>query len=762
MNPRNAVLCALSSITGVWLAKQFSMTGMLAAAFLVIIITIQLKRKSFLFLFSLLFFFTYTHLYDTWHRSMIPPDATFFQGQITTIPEMNGRNISFHFHTYGEAVMVRYRMKSETEKHRLMNLQVNMNCFIHGRIEEPDSLKRFYSMDYKAFLNNKKIFWILIPESIPLEKCTVSAEKGWIEQIKSWRTLSIDRMEENFSPTSAGLMNALLFGYRDGIDTDILKTYQELGLTHLLAVSGFNVGIITYFLYMLLVRIGLLKEIAVVLILAFLPIYIVLTGGESSIVRAGIMGMVVLGSFLLRKKGAPAVLLASVFMAMLLYAPGYAFDLGFQLSFLMTFILISSARLIQKKPFFHVLLMTSFMCSLFSFPIIVFHFFEFSIWSVPFNLVYIPLVSMVLFPLAFFAYLSIMVFPQTLPIFEVPVNILFEASVLLLERAKPSIGNLILGRPSIGVVMVYFISLLFLFFRWEKRGGFHFWHILPFLSVIVLQSIIPFLNPTAAITFINVGQGDSILVELPYRRGVYLIDTGGSLSIERENWEVPDKEFNVTEHIVHPYLKGRGIRKLDILLISHRDIDHAGGARYLIDELRVDNLYMPDNMDRSQLEVELITEAVRRGVNIRFADRGMSWGDENTRFLIMHPSQKKKFSNNQSIVLWASIFNSSFLFTGDIEEEAEKDIAEYYSTLQVHVLKIAHHGSRTSTTEPFLNKILPKYAVLSLGENNRYGHPDPGVINRLKERNIRIFRTDLQGDILFNVSKKGLKVVSAR
>jgi competence protein ComEC len=759
MNPRFAVLSALFSLIGIWITKQLSITGMAAIGILVIVLFIQLEWKSFYILLFLPFFFLYTNLYETLNTTLISPSMSSFHGAVTTIPEIDGKWLSFQFNTYDETVLVRYKIQSEDQKKRLNRLKINMNCSLKGTIEEPDQMMRFYGMDYKEYLRNKKIFWILEPYRLTLGDCKEPKEIGWAGKIRKWRHYSIRLIESRFSSTAAGQMNALLFGYREGISRDVLDAYQKLGLTHLLAVSGFNVGIVTYFFYVLFVRIGFVKEAAYGIIIAFLPVYILLTGGESSIVRAGIMGMLVLLVVWMGKRIDPAVLLAAVCIVMLLYKPGYAFELGFQLSFLMTFVLISSVSLFQNQSFFQLLLITSFMCSLFSFPIIIYHFFEFSFWSIPFNLLYIPLVSAVLFPVSFFAYVFILIFPSPVPMAEFFINGLFHASVYILKKAQSLPGTLILGRPAAFVLLLYLIALLFLFYKWEKRGGFHINHLIPFLSVITLQVLLPYLNPAATISFINVGQGDSILIELPYRRGVYLVDTGGVMHFKREEWETPESDYDVTEEVVHPFLKGRGIRKLDALLLTHRDMDHAGGAVYLLNEVEVDNLYMPAVRDENNLEINIKEMAEQKDVHLQYAKKGMTWGNREAQFLILHPEQKRKFSNNESIVLFARILGSTFLFTGDIEEEAEEVIMGNYQHLQSDVLKVAHHGSQTSTTESFLENTSPRYAVISVGKNNLYGHPDSNVIKRLKQRKIKIFRTDQNGDVIFRVTKRGLKAM---
>jgi competence protein ComEC len=757
MNPRLAVLCALSAITGIWLYEKFSVTGTVFIAFLVIVIIFQLNSKAFLVLIMLPLFFFYSHWYELNNKSLIPLQKTSFHGTVETIPKINGKMINFQYKTREETIVVRYKMKSEDEKHALEKIDISMKCQLNGTLKKPEPQSHFYGMNYLEYLHNKKIHWVLEPFEIDENSCISSTRTTLSSYIKLWRSKSIKQIENHFSDNTAGLMNALIFGYREKIEPQTLEAYQKLGLTHLLAVSGYNVGIVSYFLYLFFVRAGIIKELSYVLIVFFLPLYIVTTGGESSIVRAGIMGMLVLCFIVFQKKLNPAILLSAVCILMLIWNPLSIFDLGFQLSFLMTFVLITSISLLGSRSNLQLLIITSSICSLFSFPIIIYHFYEFSLWSVPLNIIYIPFVSLVLFPVSFLMFLCVLLFPKAVFLFKLPVQFLFEGSASFLEFSQTFNGTLLLGRPAFWLLFLYFLAILYWFFRWENKRRFHPKYTVPFLIIMAMHSVMPYMNQKASVSFINVGQGDSILIELPNREAVYLIDTGGSVAFEKEEWEEPDEEYDVTKKVVLPYLKGRGIRKIDGLILTHGDMDHAGGADYLMNHFSVKNVYLPKSINHNQLEKEIIKSAKHLGININLLSKGMQWGSEQTHFLIMHPGQKKSTSNNGSIVFWAKLYQTSFLFTGDIEKEAETEIMNNYSRLEADVLKVAHHGSKTSTTEKFLKESAPEYAVISSGKNNRYGHPDIEVINRLKSKGIIIYRTDKNGDIRFVVGKHSIR-----
>ncbi|MED1863181.1 DNA internalization-related competence protein ComEC/Rec2 [Fictibacillus nanhaiensis] len=762
MIPRHAVLSACLGFYGIWLSRNPSVTGLVFAAFLVIVIVIQIRKKSVYILVFLPFFFIYSHYDNNKSFSKLSAEQMMFSGKINSIPKIDGNLLRFELVTYNETIVVYHKIKSAAEKDQLKNLRINLTCTIKGKLQEPRRNTHFYGMDYREYLRNDNIYWILKTAQFGLNQCNEVREPSVYEQINTWRSKSIKELESHFSKNTAGLMNALLFGYRDGIEAETLQYYQGLGLTHLLAVSGFNVGIVTYFLYLILVRLGVIKEIAYILIILFLPIYIVLTGAESSIVRAGIMGMIVILIMMFRRKVHPVTLLSFVCIGMLSCDPSFASDLGFQLSFLMTFVLITSKYVLENSSPIRLLIMTTFICSLFSVPIILYHFFEFSLLSIPFNVIYIPFVSMVLFPISFFILILSLSNPESILFVKEFIEYLFNFSVLVMEKAQSLKMSVILGRPAHWIFALYFVAIFYFLYRWEVTKRIQLLMTLPFLMVCCIHWGLPYVNPKATISFINVGQGDSILIELPYRKAVYLIDTGGSVSFDQEDWEKREEEYDVTKQVVYPFLKAKGIQRLDGLIITHGDLDHAGGGEFLLENFKVNHVFLPHKQIGNNMEALIQTAAARNKIKVVKLAKGMQWESAHSLFLVLHPGSKESTSNNSSIVLWIKVYDRTFLLTGDIEVEAEKAIIKSFPRIKSDVLKVGHHGSMTSSTESFLDSVSPRYGIISAGENNIYGHPALEVLKRFKERGIIIYRTDQHGDISFVVDKERLKVKTAQ
>lgn len=256
-------------------------------------------------------------------------------------------------------------------------------------------------------------------------------------------------------------------------------------------------------------------------------------------------------------------------------------------------------------------------------------------------------------------------------------------------------------------------------------------------------------SPIGEVTFIDVGQGDCIFIRLPFNQGNYLIDTGGVLHFAQEEWKKREKPFDPGESIVVPFLKSKGITKLDKLILTHGDIDHVGSSGVIFEHMQIDELIVGQTQEKSNAEQEIIKLARANQTKVTYAFNGLYWSQGKNQFFILAPEKNAKASNDASIVIYAKLGMKRWLFTGDIEKDGEEQLIQKYPNLQVDILKVGHHGSNTSTTDRFLKVVQPKVAVISVGENNLYGHPHKEVIERLEDDDIKTYRTDEHGAITF-------------
>lgn len=278
------------------------------------------------------------------------------------------------------------------------------------------------------------------------------------------------------------------------------------------------------------------------------------------------------------------------------------------------------------------------------------------------------------------------------------------------------------------------------------------------------------------VSFIDVGQGDSILIRTPHGKTV-LIDGGGTLSFGKpgDEWRKRKEPYEVGRKLLVPLLKKRGVHRIDALFMSHGDTDHIGGLQAVLEEIPVKRIWFNGTLPNSEVSETLFQTALTKSIPLSPAYAGDTIPiDGVTQIRMLHPQapvnkEAVRFledQNESSLVFELSMYGSTFLFTGDIEDDAERSIVTQLtesgadnnnSAVDRSVLKIAHHGSKTSSTEEWLRLWKPKVAVISVGRNNIYGHPHPSVTQRLQELSIPYLRTDRHGEVQFLVTKRNLK-----
>ena len=269
--------------------------------------------------------------------------------------------------------------------------------------------------------------------------------------------------------------------------------------------------------------------------------------------------------------------------------------------------------------------------------------------------------------------------------------------------------------------------------------------------------IAPYLNPNGEVTFIDVGQGDSILIMLPFQQQVILIDTGGKPSFGKEEmWRQRESTFDIGGDVVLPFLKSKGIRELDLLLLTHGDFDHGGGAKEILEGISIKRLLLDQGIEQTEVEANIMQIARTKSVPVSNAKVGQSWSVGKANFTVVQALQTKE-ENDGSIVLHASVGGYSWLLMGDVEAEGEHQLLAGRSLPKIDVVKVGHHGSATSSSSEFIDRVTPDIAIISVGEDNRYGHPDEDVLERYQKHGVSILRTDLNGTIRYTYrrNKKG-------
>ncbi len=691
------------------------------------------------------------------NRSGFTGAETSFTGVISSSPVLDGDKLSFQFQTK-ETLQVSYRIPDLKSKQGLRSLRPGMRCNLQGTLQLPSPARNFYAFDYKQYLFYHHIHYLLIPDEVSLKDCQ-NINSSILSSLYNVRQSAIQHVSSAFPEETIGFMNALIFGERNQITEQVELQYQALGLIHLLAISGSHISLLAAVCYYILLRMGITRETATVILLFILPIYMILAGASPSVVRACVTAFIVLCGFLFSSKIIAIDAMSIACILMLMYNPYFLFDIGFQLSFLVSFSLILSSEtiLLKEENAWRMMWKVTVIAQLIALPVTLYHFHQFSPYSFLLNMIYVPFISFLILPLCLFAFFFSFVLPVLAQLLGKILSFLIVYSNKLLDAsAQLPFSNLTFGKPPIWVAFLYFILVICLFVSWEGKVFRKYAQTIfgMFLLALCLHYYVYLWNPYGKITFLDVGQGDSILIQLPFGKGTYLIDTGGTVSFSREKWQQRKREYSVGTDVVLPYLKAEGVKTIDKLILTHGDMDHVGEAKAILEQMPVKEVVLGKKEGYSELEEEIVKVAAQEEVKIEIIQSGQQWKAGEAIFTIVSPFGNELEGNDSSIAIHANIGGLTWLFTGDLEEQGEQAVLSRYPNLQADVLKVGHHGSKSSTTEELLQVVQPRIAVISAGERNPYGHPHKEVIVRLKSRNIIILRTDQSGAIAYTFREK--------
>ena len=396
----------------------------------------------------------------------------------------------------------------------------------------------------------------------------------------------------------------------------------------------------------------------------------------------------------------------------------------------------------------------SVICQLFVLPILALYFYEISLSSFVANIVFVPLYTWVIVPLnVVLVLLGVFCRPLAdglIYVYE-PLRLLLNDAILWAKDLPYQMW--IIGKPNLLLLIILYLFILALFICWSKRKR------VALLVVVVLLvssvEIPKYIQSNVLITFINVGQGDCILIELPYKRQTILIDSGGLLRFQEAEWKQRDTVYEVGKQVVVPYLKGKGISKIDKFILTHADADHIEGAEEILEEIRVKEIHITPSSLYEESMNDLRKIALKKQIPIIEQVGGNSWSLGEATFTYLLPDDVVYEGNNDSLVLLFTYKHFTALFTGDLEEQGERTlIAKYAEQIkQLSLLKAGHHGSKTSSSESFINRTNPEVVVFTAGKNNRFGHPAKEVVERIQKKGIPFLTIGEVGTIQVEVNK---------
>jgi len=624
----------------------------------------------------------------------------------------------------------------------------------------------------------------------------LSQEKSWVKigegfknsltlQIEDWRDHIRNFLEREAQFPSSSILKALVLGEQGDIPEEVREHFIVTGIAHLLAISGDHLGIVALLSFSLLIWILKrseflllsisVKKLASGLTIPCILLYTFIAGGGISVIRATIMVITFFLSILFDRPRNLLHTLALAAFLILLFSPASLFDVSFQLSFLAVLsILYLVPRILQglrergisissttswkrtMLKYIGLSLLVTAVAILGTAPFVVLHFNRISPIGFVTNLLFIPWVGFIVVPLSLLASLLSFFF---YPLATLLININDFLTLTLLRTvaffASFPFASLFISTPTAFEIILFYLLLFFLVHLQKSNRPDHGKKTVRYLFVgicIALVFDLAFWNlkglfqKNLVIHFIDVGHGDSILLEFP--KGKRMLIDGGGLHEDR---------FDIGKNVIAPFLWNRKIRRLDFVVLTHPDPDHLKGLNFIASQFSIGQFW--DNGLRLNTEYDQQLEETlsrRRVERLSINENSLPQVINGVEISFLNPPVKEisyegrpisSILNNHSLVMMIRFKNIGVLLTGDIEKDAEYRILKEGYSLHADVLKVPHHGSSSSSSPHFLQQVKPSYAVLSVGERNIGRLPHPEVLRRYEDLGAKIYRTDKHGAI---------------
>ena len=643
---------------------------------------------------------------------------------------------------------------------------------VRGQLRSPRGERNPGEFNYRNYLAAQNIHAVLSVNSVRHVLLLNSKEGAFLLRsfVYPVRRFVVSFIDASMSGQPAALLKALLVGARGDIDSELRKEFANVGVIHVLAVSGLHVGFILAGLLGLFSFLRIRDPWRTVLTMIGLLFYAWLTGLSPSVFRASVMAIVLLGGRLLQRRSDILNSLAVAAFIILAIQPLDLFQPGFQLSFAaVAGIVLLYNRFTQIfQPLFYSLhekglgllngIVTLFFVSLAAqaatLPLTAYYFGRLPIVSLLANLVVVPLVAVIV-SLGLVAVLA--------GVISFPVGALFANTVWLLltvliaivkTAAKLPFAYLAVARPSFWFIAFY-VLFLFLFVVWRRqkvRKVFVFATLI--LATLLVWTHLTPASPAVKITFFDVGQGDAALLQFPNGKTM-LIDAGDCTDY-----------VNNGERVILPYLQRQGVRRIDCLLLSHSHSDHIGGAPSIIKNMPVGRLVESGCAYPSEFSDAIDSLAFYYNIPKTIALAGDTLLlDPNVEILVLHPTKEIIKSveenpadlNNASVVVQCRYDGSAALFVGDAEAPAEKAMLRFGVLLRSDVLKVGHHGSRTASSADFRHAVSPRLAVVSVAKYNRFGLPSDSLLQQFALDGAEVIRTSDAGAVQLRMSASGVQ-----
>ena len=600
-----------------------------------------------------------------------------------------------------------------------INLNLGDKVKIIGNLNELSSNTNFNLFNYKKYMLSKNTYFSMNIDNIILIKKNTNI----FYKIKNYLIRRISNIK------GSNYLNTFILGDSSYISDDVLESYRTNGISHLFSVSGMHITLLSSLILFILNKVKK-RNINYLFVILFLLFYMFLTNFTPSVMRATFLFIFLTLNKLLKLNLSTIKIFLIILMINLIINPYNIYNVGFKFSYIISFYLIVFSKIINRyKSYIVKTLVTSSISFLASIPILINNYFSINLMTILNNIIFVPLISIIIFPFS----LIVLLIPKLDIIFEFMINIL-ESLSLFITNFKI---ELIFCKVNIFIIIFYYLTISLILYKFYKRK---YKYMFLIIIVLFIHTNINYIRNNTFVTFIDVGQGDSALIHLGNNKGDILIDTGGKYNYD-------------TSLEIISYLKSVGIKDIDFLILSHGDFDHLGSSINLVNNFKVKNVVF-NNDDYNELELSLIKILKQKNIPYYKGIKELNIKENKLYFL---NNEIYDNENDNSNIIYTELNNNKFLFMGDAGVEVEKDLLERYNLKDIDVLKVGHHGSRTSSSKEFINEINSKFSVISVGKNNRYGHPDDGILDNLNDS--KIYRTDQDGSIMFKIKNNKLKIV---
>ena len=705
-----------------------SYLALLGFVFLLICLFFQFPWKSAGRVLAICGVFGFWFLFQTWQQTQASQNLVDSVERVRILPDaikVNGDSLSFRGKADGHTFQVYYKLQSEEEKELFQTLTDLHEIELEGKLSEPEGQRNFGGFDYQAYLKTQGIYQTLTIKSIQSMKQVRSWDIG--ENLSGLRRKAVVWIKMHFPDPMRNYMTGLLLGHLDTDFEEMNELYSSLGIIHLFALSGMQVGFFMDAFKKFLLRLGLTQEKLKWLTYPFSLIYAGLTGFSASVIRS-------LLQKLLAQHGVKGLdNFALTVLVLFIIMPNFFLTAGGALSCAYAFILTMTSN---EGEGLKAVARESLVISLGILPILSFYFAEFQPWSILLTFVFSFLFDVVFLPLLSILFILSFVYPVTQFnfVFEWLENIIRLVSQL---ASRP----LVFGQPNAWLLILLLVSLALTYdFRKnvKRLAGFSLFIVgLFFLTKLPLEN---------EITMLDVGQGESIFLRDVTGKTI-LIDVGGKAETDKiiEKWQEKVTTSNAQRTLI-PYLKSRGVDKIDQLVLTNTDKEHVGDLLEVTKAFHVGEILVSKG---SLTQKEFVAELEASQTKVRSVTVGENLPIFGSYLEVLSPRKIGDGNRDDSLVLYGKLLDKHFLFTGNLKEKGEKDLLKQYPDLEVDVLKAGQHGARTSSNSAFLEQLKPEFTLISVGKSNRAKLPHQETLTQLKNIKSKIYRTDQQGAIRF-------------